>query len=106
MKTYTMMLGQIDDPTGVLHHWKKVPAPKDVIEYYNLAPDATYREVVMSIRADEACHRETNHFFADIDADFDIGVEKTIVYNESPLKEKEVKNVDKKGQAGENLKMD
>ena len=106
MKTYTMMLGQIDDPAGVLHHWNKVPAPKDVIEYYELAPDATYREVVMSIRADEACHRETNHFFAEINPDFDIAEEKTTVYNQSPLEGKEKKNVDNKGQAGENLKMD
>ena len=60
---------------------------KDVIEYYNLLPEATYREVVMSIRADEACHRETNHFFAEIEDDFDIAEEKTIAYNESPLKD-------------------
>jgi hypothetical protein len=101
-----MMVKQIDSPTGVLNHWKKVPAPKDVIEYYNLSPEATYREVIMSIRADEACHRETNHFFAEISDDFDIGEEKTIVYNESPLKEKERKNVEGKSQPGENMKMD
>ena len=101
-----MMLKQIDSPTGVLHHWKKVPAPKNVIEYYNLPPEATYREVIISIRADEACHRETNHFFAEISDDFDIAEEKTIVYNESPLKEKETKNVKVKSQPGENMKMD
>ncbi len=95
-----MMLKQIDDPAGVLHHWKRVPAPKDVIEYYNLAPDASYREVVMSIRADEACHRETNHFFAGINEDFDIAEEKTIVYNESPLKEKLAQKNENQGQPG------
>ena len=46
------MLKHIDDPKGVLHHWNKIPAPKDVIEYYNLAPEATFRDVIMSIRAD------------------------------------------------------
>ncbi len=60
----------------------------------------------MSIRADEACHRETNHFFADIDADFDIAEEKTIVYNESPVDANEAKKVDGKSQPGENMKMD
>lgn len=52
VKTYTMMLKHIEDPDGVLHHWNKIPAPKDVIEYYNLSPEATYRDVIMSIRAD------------------------------------------------------
>lgn len=46
------MLKHIDDPNGVLHHWNKIPAPKDVIEYYNLAPESTFRDVIMSIRAD------------------------------------------------------
>jgi hypothetical protein len=101
-----MMLKSIEEPTGVLHHWNKIPAPKDVIEYYSLPEYATYREVVMSIRADEACHRETNHFFADIDADFDIAEEKTIVYNESPVDANEAKKVDGKSQPGENMKMD
>ena len=87
VKTYTLMLKHIDEPNGVLHHWNKMSAPKDVIEYYNLLPEATYREVVMSIRADEACHRETNHCFAEIEDDFDIAEKKTIVYNESPLKD-------------------
>lgn len=39
----------------------------------------------MSIRADEACHRETNHFFAEIDPSYDIQEENVVVYN----KEKE-----------------
>lgn len=77
------MLKEIDEPTGVLHHWNKISAPKDAIEYYHLAPDATYRDLMASIRADEACHRETNHFFADINDDFDIAEERTTVYNES-----------------------
>jgi hypothetical protein len=82
------MLNHIEDPNGVLHHWNKVPAPKDAIEYYHLEKEATYHDVILSIRADEACHRETNHFFAEINPDFDISEEKTTVYNESILKEK------------------
>lgn len=64
------MLKQIKEPNGILHHWNKMPAPRDVIDYYQLAPDASFKEVIMSIRADEASHREANHFFAEIDDDF------------------------------------
>lgn len=46
------MLSHIDEPNGVLHHWNNIPAPKDAIEYYHLEPEATYRDVIMSIRAD------------------------------------------------------
>lgn len=97
------MLKHIDDPNGVLHHWNKIPAPKDVIEYYNLSPEATFRDVIMSIRADQACHRETNHFFADINDDFDIVEEKTIVFNESPMtkdgkEQKEIKQNERKAE--------
>jgi len=40
-------------------------APKEAIEYYDLAPDASMRDLIKAIRADEACHREVNHHFAD-----------------------------------------
>lgn len=51
------MLEHIDKEDGVLHHWNKIPAPKDAIDYYHLKADATFRDVISSIRADEACHR-------------------------------------------------
>ena len=41
------------------------PAPKSAIEYWNLSSDATLRDVVIAVRADEARHRDTNHSFAD-----------------------------------------
>lgn len=43
-------------------------APKEVIEYYNLPEGAMMRELILAIRADEACHREVNHYFADLPA--------------------------------------
>ena len=52
VKTYTAMLKDIDNPEGVLHGWNFIPAPKEAIDYYQLREDATYRDVVMSIRAD------------------------------------------------------
>tara|TARA_B110000503_G_scaffold132543_1_gene208610 strand:- start:112 stop:267 length:156 start_codon:yes stop_codon:yes gene_type:complete len=29
-------------------------------EYWNLPNDATFRDLILCIRADEACHREVN----------------------------------------------
>ncbi|KAJ1552843.1 Alternative oxidase, mitochondrial precursor, partial [Nowakowskiella sp. JEL0078] len=46
--SYTQMLHQID--TGVI---KNSPAPVIAIEYYGLTTDATIRDVVLAIRADE-----------------------------------------------------
>ena len=41
-------------------------APKEAIEYYNLPEDAMMADLILAIRADEACHREVNHHFADM----------------------------------------
>lgn len=57
VKTYTAMLKDIDRENGPLYHWNKQPAPKEAIEYYHLPQTATFRDVVLCIRADEACHR-------------------------------------------------
>lgn len=40
------------------------PAPLIARNYYNLDDDATVRDVVLHVRADEAAHREFNHFLA------------------------------------------
>lgn len=39
--------------------------PKEAIEYYNLPKDAKMRDLILAVRADESCHREVNHHFAD-----------------------------------------
>ena len=41
-------------------------ASEEAIEYYQLGENASFREMVAHIRADEACHRDLNHHFADI----------------------------------------
>ncbi|KAH7434441.1 hypothetical protein KP509_06G018000 [Ceratopteris richardii] len=43
-----------------------VPAPAIAMDYWRLPRDATIREVVEVVRADEAHHRDVNHFAADI----------------------------------------
>lgn len=45
---------------------ENVPAPAIAIDYWRLPKDATLRDVVTVIRADEAHHRDVNHFASDI----------------------------------------
>ncbi|KAI8988721.1 alternative oxidase-domain-containing protein [Pilobolus umbonatus] len=58
--SYTHFLNDID--AGIQ---KNGPAPAIAIDYYNLQPNATIRDVVLAVRADEALHRDANHFFSD-----------------------------------------
>ncbi|MEM7508316.1 MAG: alternative oxidase [Pseudomonadota bacterium] len=58
--SYTQYLAEID--AGRIEN---VPAPQIAIDYWNLAPDARLREVVIAVRADEAGHRDKNHGYAD-----------------------------------------
>ena len=42
-------------------------APRDAISYYLLPKEnQRIRDMIAAIRADEACHRDLNHHFADI----------------------------------------
>lgn len=58
--SYTQYLEQID--AGAIEN---VAAPRIAIDYWDLPEDATLRDVVIAVRADEAEHRDTNHGFAD-----------------------------------------
>ena len=62
--TYSVLLEQIDK--GNLEHWKNMRAPQEAIDYYQLEQDASFRDMVTHVRADEACHRDLNHHFADV----------------------------------------
>src|ERR1700722_14283933 len=44
---------------------KDEKAPQIAIEYWNLSKDATLKDVVLAIRADEASPRDVNHHFSD-----------------------------------------
>ncbi|KAH7434435.1 hypothetical protein KP509_06G017700 [Ceratopteris richardii] len=59
--SYTQYLHEID--AGRLPN---VPAPAIAIDYWRLPKDASIRDVVEVVRADEAHHRDVNHFAADI----------------------------------------
>lgn len=39
------------------------PAPQIAKDYYRLPEDATIRDVILHVRADEAMHRDVNHHF-------------------------------------------
>ena len=58
--SYTNYLEMID--AGEVEN---IPAPSIAIEYYDLSPDATLRDVIIQVREDEAGHRDVNHGFAD-----------------------------------------
>lgn len=58
--SYTHFLEAID--SGAITNG---PAPTVAVEYYNLHPEATLRDVVLAVRADEALHRDANHHLSD-----------------------------------------
>lgn len=59
--SYTEYLKEIDNG-----HLPNAPAPAIAIDYWRLPKTATIRDVVVVVRADEAHHRDVNHFAADI----------------------------------------
>ena len=58
--SYTHYLEEID--AGRVPN---IPAPKIAKDYYKLAEDATLRDVVLAVRADEQGHADVNHSMAD-----------------------------------------
>ena len=58
--SYTHYLEEID-----AGRTENIPAPKIARDYYNLADNATLRDVVIAVRADEQGHADVNHNMAD-----------------------------------------
>lgn len=65
--TYTKLLEDID--SGKLPMFANLKAPLFARRYYNLPSDAMIRQVFECIRADEGCHRDTNHHLGDLKPD-------------------------------------
>ncbi|GAB2301311.1 Ubiquinol oxidase 1a, mitochondrial, variant 2 [Dionaea muscipula] len=59
--SYTEFLKELDEG-----NIENVPAPAIAVDYWQLPPGSTLRDVVMVVRADEAHHRDVNHFASDI----------------------------------------
>jgi threonyl-tRNA synthetase len=83
--TYTHILEEMD--AGKLPDLAEMKASKLAQTYWQLPVDATFRDVILALRADEMVHREVNHELADTpqDAQSPFGV-KVQVLND--LKEK------------------
>ena len=64
--SYTHYLAEIDEGRS-----PNVAAPAIALRYWNLPADATLRDVVLVVRADEAHHRDVNHGFANELGGFD-----------------------------------
>ena len=62
--TYSQALNNIDSKKGSLSHWAEKPAVQIGISYYKLNKNATMRDLILAIRADEVIHREVNHYIA------------------------------------------
>jgi len=58
--SYTQYLEEID-----AGRHENGPPPQIAIDYWQLPKDATLRDVVIAVRADEAEHRDVNHFMVD-----------------------------------------
>ncbi|KAK1685233.1 hypothetical protein QYE76_046081 [Lolium multiflorum] len=59
--SYTEFLKDLED--GKIDN---VPAPAIAIDYWRLPANATLKDVVTVVRADEAHHRDVNHFASDV----------------------------------------
>lgn len=56
--SYTQYLAEVE--AGRLEN---VPAPQIAIDYWQLPQEARLRDVILAVRADEAEHRDVNHYF-------------------------------------------
>jgi hypothetical protein len=68
--TYTVCIDCLDK--GRLPIWANMKATPAAAEYYALDKDASFRDMLLNVRADEACHRSVNHHFSDIPSYYDI----------------------------------
>jgi ubiquinol oxidase len=62
VRNYSHALADID--VGRCPDFLKFKLPLDIREYWDLAPEATFRDLLLFVRADEACHREVNRDFS------------------------------------------
>ncbi|KAL3152979.1 hypothetical protein ABBQ38_012008 [Trebouxia sp. C0009 RCD-2024] len=67
VKTYTHAIADLDK--GRLPEWSTMKVPEIALDYWKLGEDATMRDLLLSIRADEACHSHVNHTFSQMASD-------------------------------------
>lgn len=67
VKTYGDIIDAVDD--GRLAEFKTTPAPEIAIQYWKMDKNASLRDMILMVRADESNHRDVNHTFAGLPAD-------------------------------------
>lgn len=67
VKTYTHCISDLDK--GRLPEWSTKKVPDIARDYWKLGDKATMRDLLLSVRADEACHSHVNHTFAELNED-------------------------------------
>jgi len=63
VRTYTKAIAAIDE--GSLPGWTDHPACPVAKKYWGLPDDATFRDVLVQVRADEAVHCKVNHVLSE-----------------------------------------
>jgi len=71
VKTYTHAIHDIDIVGSDAAEWATTQAPDIAISYWKLPKNATVRDVVLAVRADEASHSHVNHTMASMALDQD-----------------------------------
>lgn len=85
VKTYTNMIKDYD--LGHLPRWQRTRPSKEAIEYWELPENATMRDLLVAIRADEVNHREYNHYFANLEKDDPMFLNEGVLINKEKKKE-------------------
>jgi len=67
VKTYTHAIADLD--AGKLPQWSAMPAPEIAMVYWKLKDGAKMRDLLLAVRADEACHSHVNHTLASLPGD-------------------------------------
>ena len=62
----TRCIKELDE--GKLPEWTNMPPPEIGRNYWQLGKDATMRDLLLAVRADEACHSHVNHRFSELKA--------------------------------------
>lgn len=82
IQTYTRMLERIATDGSELAHWRTTKAKPECAAYYQLPEDATLKDIVACIRADEICHGIINHHLASADPHIELPEDEVKVIND------------------------
>lgn len=85
--TYTSMIQHYDE--GKLPRWQTKKPSNEAIKYWDLPENATMRELLLAIRADEVNHREYNHYMASLEKDDQMFHHPSVIMDKKKVEEME-----------------